>query len=55
MQQLLVVSCWIGDYFASLFTDQDTQETPFSSYEEFVVGCAYTQNVKFVRHIEHIY
>jgi hypothetical protein len=27
------------------------QETPFLFYEEFVVACAYTQNVKFVRQI----
>jgi hypothetical protein len=30
---------------------QGMQKTSFPFYDEFVVACAYTQNVKFVRHI----
>jgi hypothetical protein len=51
MQQLLVVDCWIGDYFSSLFVGQDMQATHFPFYEEFIVVCVYMQNAKFVRHI----
>jgi hypothetical protein len=31
------------------------QETLFPFYEEFVVVCAYTQNAKFVRHMQNVY
>jgi hypothetical protein len=58
MQQLLVDLN--GHKFSSPFAGQDIHETPFPFYEEFVVACAYTQNVKFVRqdtyntHIKYI-
>jgi hypothetical protein len=37
--------------FSSPFAGQDMHETSFPFYEELVVACVCTQNIKFVRHV----
>jgi hypothetical protein len=44
-----------GLKFSSPFASQDVQESLFPFYNEFVVARAYTQNAKFVRHMQKVY